>query len=414
MNDKKVALLIDINQCSHHKLPDIIVQASQFGELTQIRAYGNWTAETMMAWHRWTDTYSIELIDNSIYIDKNTTTHTLSIDAVSLFYEHGIDVFYFCISSMLYAPLFEFLKMQQVQVRLMCNQNIGEEFVNFVAKLSGNGDSVQIDETVPCTNDTPCTINDAMLSQVVDDCIDALGWTRLQKVYQQIAPSHPLLKSKTLLALLQMAKFDICKIKDLTWIKSQNNHRSRNPILDDFDAQLHILQCVRALQSDRQTVDLANLATLLHHNAQVLPENYGCDNYLDLLINLPYFQRKVNNAAVQIQYTKSNELYEKVVKFILDGGQIPSLAISSLDGLEVVSGLRVVNEYYTEFLKFYVKEFIVPAKGLAAYVILYPILNNHPDIDSYDFGCKKWLDVFRQSSDFVVVEQDNQFWIGCK
>ncbi|PNP98408.1 hypothetical protein AZ602_04375 [Moraxella sp. RCAD0137] len=74
----------------------------------------------------------------------------------------------------------------------------------------------------------------------------------------------------------------------------------------------------------------------------------------------------------------------------------------------------MLNNRYIEFLKLYVKEFIVPDKGLAAYVILYPILNNHPDIDSYDFGCKKWLDVFRQSSEFVVVEQDNQFWVGCK
>ncbi|MDH2273409.1 NYN domain-containing protein [Moraxella porci] len=414
MNDEKVALLIDINQCSHHKLPEIIVQASQFGELTQIRAYGNWTAETMMAWHRWTDTFSIELIDNSIYIDKNTTTHTLSIDAVSLFYEHGINVFYLCISSMLYAPLLEFLKMQRVQVQLMHSQNISEEFVNLVAKLSGNNDSVQIAELAPCADDSTCVIDDTILSQVVDDCIDVLGWARLKKIHRQIAPSHPSLKSKTLLTLLQMAGFDICKTKELIWIKSKNNNHLRNAILDDFDAQLHILQCVWALQSDGQFVSLTNLATLLHHNAQVLPENYGYDNYLDLLINLPYFQRKVGNSAVQIQYTKSDKFHEKVVNFILDGGLIPPLAVRSLDELEFISGLRVLNNRYIEFLKLYVKEFIVPDKGLAAYVILYPILNNHPDIDSYDFGYKKWLDVFRQSSEFVVVEQDNQFWVGCK
>ncbi|SFL31244.1 TIGR00288 family protein [Lachnospiraceae bacterium KH1T2] len=93
-DDKRFAVLIDIENVSQRYIGLIMDEASNYGDLTIKRAYGDWTQPASASWR------SI-LLDNSIIpmqqfnntFGKNSSDSALIIDAMKILYNNNVDGF---------------------------------------------------------------------------------------------------------------------------------------------------------------------------------------------------------------------------------------------------------------------------------------------------------------------------------
>ena len=93
-DDKRFAVLIDIENVSQKYIGLIMDEASNYGDLTIKRAYGDWTQPTSASWR------SI-LLENSIIpmqqfnntFGKNSSDSALIIDAMKILYNNNVDGF---------------------------------------------------------------------------------------------------------------------------------------------------------------------------------------------------------------------------------------------------------------------------------------------------------------------------------
>ncbi|MCR5526576.1 MAG: NYN domain-containing protein [Lachnospiraceae bacterium] len=93
-DDKRFAVLIDIENVSQRYIGLIMDEASNYGDLTIKRAYGDWTQPASASWR------SI-LLDNSIIpmqqfnntFGKNSSDSALIIDAMKILYSNNVDGF---------------------------------------------------------------------------------------------------------------------------------------------------------------------------------------------------------------------------------------------------------------------------------------------------------------------------------
>ncbi len=93
-DDKRFAVLIDIENVSRKYVGLIMDEASNYGDLTIKRAYGDWTQSSSASWR------SI-LLDNSIIpmqqfnntFGKNSSDSALIIDAMKILYNNNVDGF---------------------------------------------------------------------------------------------------------------------------------------------------------------------------------------------------------------------------------------------------------------------------------------------------------------------------------
>ncbi len=92
--DKRFAVLIDIENVSQKYVGLIMDEASNYGDLTIKRAYGDWTQPTSAAWRKL-------LLENSIIpmqqfnntFGKNSSDAALIIDAMKILYSNNVDGF---------------------------------------------------------------------------------------------------------------------------------------------------------------------------------------------------------------------------------------------------------------------------------------------------------------------------------
>ncbi len=91
---KRFAVLIDIENVSKKYVELILDEASNYGELTIKRAYGDWTQPTSASWRK-------TLLENSIIpmqqfnntFGKNSSDSALIIDAMKILYSNNVDGF---------------------------------------------------------------------------------------------------------------------------------------------------------------------------------------------------------------------------------------------------------------------------------------------------------------------------------
>ena len=93
-DEKRFAVLIDIENISQKYVGLIMDEASNYGDLTIKRAYGDWTQPTSSSWRG-------VLLDNSIIpmqqfnntFGKNSSDSALIIDAMKILYSNNVDGF---------------------------------------------------------------------------------------------------------------------------------------------------------------------------------------------------------------------------------------------------------------------------------------------------------------------------------
>ncbi|MCR4909094.1 MAG: NYN domain-containing protein [Lachnospiraceae bacterium] len=93
-DDRRFAVLIDIENISRKYVELILDEASNYGDLTIKRAYGDWTKAESASWRN-------ELLENSIIpmqqfnntFGKNSSDSALIIDAMKILYSSNVDGF---------------------------------------------------------------------------------------------------------------------------------------------------------------------------------------------------------------------------------------------------------------------------------------------------------------------------------
>lgn len=97
-NDKRLAVLIDADNVSHHNLRGIMEEIARYGTPTYKRIYGDWTRPHLSGWKGMLLEFAITPIQQYGYTTgKNSTDSAMIIDAMDILYSGNVDGF--CIVS---------------------------------------------------------------------------------------------------------------------------------------------------------------------------------------------------------------------------------------------------------------------------------------------------------------------------
>ena len=97
VQERKVALLVDAENVSHHRIDQVMaaVKNNLGGLVTVKRIYADWTKPNLSAWKAVLQKHAFLPIQQySFTSGKNSTDFALVIDAMDLLYQNDIDVFY--------------------------------------------------------------------------------------------------------------------------------------------------------------------------------------------------------------------------------------------------------------------------------------------------------------------------------
>lgn len=96
--DKKIAVLIDVENISHTYIDKILDEVSLYGTPTYKRLYGDFTKADLKPWNDKTNEYSLKQMQQGRFSKgKNSSDSILIIDAMDILYSGNVDSF--CIVS---------------------------------------------------------------------------------------------------------------------------------------------------------------------------------------------------------------------------------------------------------------------------------------------------------------------------
>jgi Fe-S-cluster formation regulator IscX/YfhJ len=95
---RKISILIDGDNAQASLLPQMLVEASKYGQVTIRRIYGDWTTASMNSWKGTLNNHAVQPVQQFRYtVGKNATDSAMIIDAMDIL--HSGDVNGFCLVS---------------------------------------------------------------------------------------------------------------------------------------------------------------------------------------------------------------------------------------------------------------------------------------------------------------------------
>jgi len=95
---RKISILIDGDNAQASLLPQMLVEASKYGQVTIRRIYGDWTTASMNSWKGTLNNHAVQPVQQFRYtVGKNATDSAMIIDAMDIL--HSGDVSGFCLVS---------------------------------------------------------------------------------------------------------------------------------------------------------------------------------------------------------------------------------------------------------------------------------------------------------------------------
>ena len=95
---RRISMLIDGDNAQASLLPQMLVEASKYGQVTIRRIYGDWTTASMNSWKGTLNNHAVQPVQQFRYtIGKNATDSAMIIDAMDIL--HSGDVSGFCLVS---------------------------------------------------------------------------------------------------------------------------------------------------------------------------------------------------------------------------------------------------------------------------------------------------------------------------
>lgn len=399
---KKVAFLIDTTQFNPKDFLNVLTQISHFGKVVVVRAYGVWTPQSTILWHKISNDYQIELMDNPVEIKKNPTHSVLITDAVSLFYTQQIDCFCLAVSNVHYVPLFYFLHSNGASVKLFYDKNSSGEFKSIIKQITH--------QAVDTSTITIHNLDNQILEKIILDNADTFGWVRTDQLTKYLHQNYPDLKPAHIGI--------VCKEKDgfitkghnpaCCWVKAIS--QLDNSINDNLQFLTILVKCLEILQLHNEKFSLGNITGILHNN-NIFAQNYGYKNYLSLLLSIKYLKANFNSDDVTFNYSEKHHIDKKLTKAFLfnEFNYTPKEIVWKYINLPEI---QKVSDDDIGILCHYIKKLQAPTTELVPYVLLRPLLNDHPELNSRNFGYQRWLDLFYDHPDFTVITQNHQEYIG--
>lgn len=128
---RHIALLIDADNVSFAKLPQILAELAKYGTPNIRRAYGDWTAPTLKGWTMQLHEYAIRPIQQFNYsAGKNAADMALVIDALELLYTQELAAFCIASSDADFTPLVTHLRASGRDVHGFGERKAPKPFVN--------------------------------------------------------------------------------------------------------------------------------------------------------------------------------------------------------------------------------------------------------------------------------------------
>ncbi len=91
---RKIALLIDGDNAQASLLPQMLVEAGKYGQVTVRRIYGDWTTANMKQWKDVLNYHAIQPVQQFRYtVGKNATDSAMIIDAMDILHSGVVDGF---------------------------------------------------------------------------------------------------------------------------------------------------------------------------------------------------------------------------------------------------------------------------------------------------------------------------------
>lgn len=98
LHRRKISILIDGDNAQASLLPQMLVEASKYGQVTIRRIYGDWTTSSMNSWKKVLNNHAVQPVQQFRYtVGKNATDSAMIIDAMDIL--HSGDVNGFCLVS---------------------------------------------------------------------------------------------------------------------------------------------------------------------------------------------------------------------------------------------------------------------------------------------------------------------------
>ena len=103
---KRIALLIDCDNVSHHSIEGVLEELAKYGMVNVRHAHGDWNNPSLSGWVEKLHPYAIRPMQQFAYTKgKNATDSAMIIDAMDLLYSNSVDAFALMTSDSDFTPL---------------------------------------------------------------------------------------------------------------------------------------------------------------------------------------------------------------------------------------------------------------------------------------------------------------------
>jgi hypothetical protein len=127
----KIAMLIDGDNAQPGLLPQMLVEAARYGQVTVRRIYGDWTTANMNSWKETLNFHAFQPIQQFRYtIGKNATDSAMIIDAMDLLHSGVVDGFCLVSSDSDYTRLATRIRETGIYVMGIGEKKTPKPFVN--------------------------------------------------------------------------------------------------------------------------------------------------------------------------------------------------------------------------------------------------------------------------------------------
>ena len=128
---RKIAILIDGDNAQSSLLPQMLVEAGKYGQVTVRRIYGDWTTPNMNSWKEVLNFHAVQPIQQFRYtIGKNATDSAMIIDAMDLLHSGVVDGFCLVSSDSDYTRLATRIRESGIYVMGLGEKKTPKPFVN--------------------------------------------------------------------------------------------------------------------------------------------------------------------------------------------------------------------------------------------------------------------------------------------
>ena len=145
-SQRRLAVLVDGDNAQPKLLGDIQLEASRHGKATVRRIYGDWTKDTMKAWHDEANKHAFHAVNQLNYtVGKNATDSLMIIEAMDILHSGTVDGFCIVSSDSDFTGLAKRIREQGIFVMGIGKMSTPQSFRNacevftFVENISNEG-----------------------------------------------------------------------------------------------------------------------------------------------------------------------------------------------------------------------------------------------------------------------------------